>query len=218
MITVTEATASAGARKRPSDEDVPVRPDGLPRERVPSGKPAGPAGAGTVVGATADRAVRVTTAAGVRAAADVPRPVYGAAGGRDGRVPPEIGPGLDPAAVRSLAPFSASPVGSGNDGRLNPAHKDTRSVEEPVAPHVATTAPEAAPYATAGHRALRGGAVTGGDARVRVGQAAVERPGISYGEVVRQPAREGGARFGDVRQDLLGAVTKSHDSMGVDAE
>ncbi|MFF5955546.1 transaldolase [Streptomyces luteogriseus] len=123
MITVTEATASAGALKRLSDEGVSIWLDDLSRRRIESGdlaelvatrnvvgvttnpsifQAAIGSGAGyeeqladlAVRGVTVDEAVRMMTTADVRAAADVLRPVYEATGGRDGRVSIEIDPRL----------------------------------------------------------------------------------------------------------------------------
>ncbi|MFF8673502.1 transaldolase [Streptomyces sp. NPDC015242] len=123
MITVTEATASAGALKRLSDEGVSIWLDDLSRRRIDSGDLAelvrtkGVVGVTTnpsifqaaigsgegyeeqladlaVRGVTVDEAVRMMTTADVRAAADVLRPVYEATGGRDGRVSIEVDPRL----------------------------------------------------------------------------------------------------------------------------
>ncbi|WP_184555075.1 transaldolase [Streptomyces paradoxus] len=123
MITVTEATATAGALERLSDEGVSIWLDDLSRRRIESGNLAGlvatrnvvgvttnpsifqaaiGSGAGyeeqladlAVRGVTVDEAVRMMTTADVRAAADVLRPVYGASGGRDGRVSIEVDPRL----------------------------------------------------------------------------------------------------------------------------
>ncbi|MFF7865766.1 transaldolase [Streptomyces qaidamensis] len=123
MITVTEATASAGALERLSDEGVSIWLDDLSRRRIESGSLAGlvatrnvvgvttnpsifqaaiGSGAGyeeqladlAVRGVTVDEAVRMMTTADVRAAADVLRPVYEASGGRDGRVSIEVDPRL----------------------------------------------------------------------------------------------------------------------------
>jgi transaldolase len=123
MITVTEATASAGALKRLSDEGVSIWLDDLSRRRIESGnlaelvatrnvvgvttnpsifQAAIGSGAGyeeqladlAVRGVTVDEAVRMMTTADVRAAADVLRPVYEATGGRDGRVSIEVDPRL----------------------------------------------------------------------------------------------------------------------------
>lgn len=123
MITVTEATASAGALKRLSDEGVSIWLDDLSRRRIESGNLAGlvatrnvvgvttnpsifqaaiGSGAGyeeqladlAVRGVTVDEAVRMMTTADVRAAADVLRPVHEATGGRDGRVSIEVDPRL----------------------------------------------------------------------------------------------------------------------------
>jgi transaldolase len=123
MITVTEATATAGALERLADEGVSLWLDDLSRRRIESGDLAGlvatkhvvgvttnpsifqaaiGSGAGyeeqlddlAVRGVTADEAVRMLTTADVRAAADVLRPVYDATGGRDGRVSIEVDPRL----------------------------------------------------------------------------------------------------------------------------
>ncbi|MEY9484919.1 transaldolase [Streptomyces calvus] len=123
MITVSEATATAGALKRLADEGVSVWLDDLSRERLTSGSLAGLVESGAVVGVTTnpsifqaaigsgagyeeqladlavrgvtvDEAVRMTTTADVRAAADVLRPVYEATGGRDGWVSIEVDPRL----------------------------------------------------------------------------------------------------------------------------
>ncbi|MFF7790668.1 transaldolase [Streptomyces sp. NPDC007991] len=123
MITVTEATASAGALQRLSDEGVSIWLDDLSRRRIESGDLAGLVATGNVVGVTTnpsifqaaigsgegyeeqladlavrgvtvDEAVRMMTTADVRAAADVLRPVYEATGGRDGRVSIEVDPRL----------------------------------------------------------------------------------------------------------------------------
>ncbi|WP_320776489.1 transaldolase [Streptomyces sp. CRN 30] len=123
MITVTEATAPAGALKRLADEGVSVWLDDLSRTRIESGglaaltenggvvgvttnpsifQAAIGSGAGyeeqladlAVRGVTVDEAVRMMTTADVRAAADVLRPVYEATGGRDGRVSIEVDPRL----------------------------------------------------------------------------------------------------------------------------
>ncbi|MCF1646658.1 transaldolase [Streptomyces indiaensis] len=123
MITVTEATAHAGALKRLSGQGVSIWLDDLSRRRIESGnlaelvatrnvvgvttnpsifQAAIGSGAGyeeqltdlAVRGVTADEAVRMMTTADVRAAADVLRPVYEATGGRDGRVSVEVDPRL----------------------------------------------------------------------------------------------------------------------------
>jgi transaldolase len=381
MITVTEATANAGALQRLSDEGVSVWLDDLSRERLASGNLARLVGAGTVVGVTTnpsifraaigsgagyeeqladlavrgvtvDEAVRMMTTADVRAAADILDPVYRATGGQDGRVSLEVDPrlahdtaatvaearqlawlvdrpnvmikipatkaglpaitevvgagisvnvtlifsleryrevmdaylaglekaraaGLDLAAIHSVASFFVSRVDSEIDKRLSvlgtdeasalrgraalanarlayeayeevfsgerwlapagarankqrplwastgvkdPAYRDTRYVEELVAPGTVNTMPEATLRATADHGVIRGDTVTGGYARARADLAAVERLGISYDEVVRQLENEGVAAFEDAWQDLLDAVTKSLNSKGVDAE
>ncbi|POX45401.1 transaldolase [Streptomyces sp. Ru71] len=123
MITVTEATAPAGALKRLSDEGVSIWLDDLSRTRIDSGNLAelvakrhvvgvttnpsifqAAIGSGegyeaqladlAVRGVTVDEAVRMMTTADVRAAADVLRPVYEATNGRDGRVSIEVDPRL----------------------------------------------------------------------------------------------------------------------------
>ncbi|MFF6911509.1 transaldolase [Streptomyces sp. NPDC012466] len=123
MITVTEATANAGALERLSHEGVSIWLDDLSRRRIESGnlaelvatrnvvgvttnpsifQAAIGSGAGyeeqladlAVRGVTVDEAVRMMTTADVRAAADVLRPVYEATGGRDGRVSIEVDPRL----------------------------------------------------------------------------------------------------------------------------
>jgi len=120
---VTEATATAGALKRLSDEGVSIWLDDLSRSRIESGNLAELIGTKNVVGVTTnpsifqaaigsgegyedqladlavrgvtvDEAVRMMTTADVRAAADVLRPVYDATGGRDGRVSIEVDPRL----------------------------------------------------------------------------------------------------------------------------
>jgi transaldolase len=123
MITVTEATANAGALERLSDEGVSIWLDDLSRRRIESGSLAGLVATRNVVGVTTnpsifqaaigsgvgyeeqladlavrgvtvDEAVRMMTTADVRSAADVLRPVYEASGGRDGRVSIEVDPRL----------------------------------------------------------------------------------------------------------------------------
>ncbi|GAA2911088.1 transaldolase [Streptomyces violaceus] len=120
---MTEATASAGALKRLSDEGVSIWLDDLSRGRIESGNLAELVATRNVVGVTTnpsifqaaigsgegyeaqladlavrgvtvDEAVRMMTTADVRAAADVLRPVYDATGGRDGRVSIEVDPRL----------------------------------------------------------------------------------------------------------------------------
>ncbi|MEU2336585.1 transaldolase [Streptomyces sp. NPDC013172] len=123
MITVTEATATAGALKRLSDEGVSIWLDDLSRKRISTGNLAELVATKNVVGVTTnpsifqaaigsgegyeeqladlavrgvtvDEAVRMMTTQDVRAAADVLRPVYDATGGRDGRVSIEVDPRL----------------------------------------------------------------------------------------------------------------------------
>ncbi|MEU4878018.1 transaldolase [Streptomyces sp. NPDC021608] len=123
MIEVTEATATAGALERLSDEGVSIWLDDLSRERIRSGDLArlvetrnvvgvttnpsifqAAIGSGTgyeeqladlaVRGVTVDEAVRMLTTADVRAAADVLRPVFTATDGLGGRVSIEVDPRL----------------------------------------------------------------------------------------------------------------------------
>ncbi|MFJ8147936.1 transaldolase [Streptomyces sp. NPDC096048] len=123
MITVTEATATAGALRRLTDQGVSIWLDDLSRRRIESGNLAELIATKNVVGVTTnpsifqaaigsgegyeeqladlatrgvtvDEAVRMMTTADVRAAADVLRPVYDATGGRDGRVSIEVDPRL----------------------------------------------------------------------------------------------------------------------------
>ncbi|MFI2640568.1 transaldolase [Streptomyces sp. NPDC018610] len=132
MITVTEATATAGALERLSAEGVSIWLDDLSRPRIDSGDLAGlveskhvvgvttnpsifqaAIGSGegyeaqladlAVRGVTVDEAVRMMTTADVRAAADVLRPVYDATGGRDGRVSIEVDPRLAHDTVATVA-------------------------------------------------------------------------------------------------------------------
>ncbi|MFE1023967.1 transaldolase [Streptomyces sp. NPDC058818] len=123
MITVTEATATAGALRRLSEAGVSIWLDDLSRRRIESGNLAELIETRNVVGVTTnpsifqaaigsgegyeeqladlatrgvtvDEAVRMMTTADVRAAADVLRGVYDATGGRDGRVSIEVDPRL----------------------------------------------------------------------------------------------------------------------------
>jgi transaldolase len=123
MITVTEATATAGALKRLSDEGVSIWLDDLSRKRIASGNLADLVANRNVVGVTTnpsifqaaigsgegyeeqltdlalrgvtvDEAVRMMTTADVRAAADILDSVYTASNGRDGRVSIEVDPRL----------------------------------------------------------------------------------------------------------------------------
>ncbi|MFI7351655.1 transaldolase [Streptomyces sp. NPDC049936] len=103
-------------------------------------------------------------------------------------------------------------------GVKDPAFRDTLYVEELVAPGTVNTMPEATLDAAADHGDVRGDTVTGGYAQARADLAAVERLGVPYDEVVEQLEQEGVAKFEDAWQDLLGAVTKSLDSKGVDGE
>ncbi|KUN22922.1 transaldolase [Streptomyces antibioticus] len=132
MITVTEATATAGALKRLSDEGVSIWLDDLSRKRIESGNLAelvenknvvgvttnpsifqAAIGSGegyeeqltdlAVRGVTVDEAVRMMTTADVRAAADILRGVYDATDGRDGRVSIEVDPRLAHETAATIA-------------------------------------------------------------------------------------------------------------------
>ncbi|MCI3238774.1 MULTISPECIES: transaldolase [Streptomyces] len=132
MIKVTEATATAGALQRLSDQGVSIWLDDLSRSRIESGNLAELVEHGNVVGVTTnpsifqaaigsgegyeeqladlavrgvtvDEAVRMATTADVRAAADILRPVYDATGGRDGRVSIEVDPRLAHHTVATVA-------------------------------------------------------------------------------------------------------------------
>ncbi|MFJ4695972.1 transaldolase [Streptomyces sp. NPDC088766] len=133
MITMTEATATAGgALRRLSDEGVSIWLDDLSRKRITSGNLAelvatrhvvgvttnpsifqAAIGSGegyqeqladlAVRGVTVDEAVRMMTTADVRAAADVLRSVYTATGGRDGRVSIEVDPRLAHETAATIA-------------------------------------------------------------------------------------------------------------------
>ncbi len=103
-------------------------------------------------------------------------------------------------------------------GVKDPAFRDTLYVEELVAPGTVNTMPEATLDAAADHGDVRGDTVTGGYEQARADLAAVERLGVSYDEVVEQLEQEGVAKFEAAWQDLLGAVTESLNSKGVDGE
>ncbi|MFD8811813.1 transaldolase [Streptomyces sp. NPDC059627] len=123
MITVTEATATAGALKRLSDEGVSIWLDDLSRKRISTGnlaelvanrhvvgvttnpsifQAAIGSGAGyeeqladlAVRGVTVEEAARMMTTRDVRAAADVLHSVYDVSHGTDGRVSIEVDPRL----------------------------------------------------------------------------------------------------------------------------
>ncbi|MFH0177586.1 transaldolase [Streptomyces cacaoi] len=123
MIEVTEATATAGALDRLSNEGVSIWLDDLSRKRIASGNLAelvetknvvgvttnpsifqAAIGSGegyeeqladlAVRGVTVDEAVRMMTTADVRAAADILHSVYTTTSGRDGRVSIEVDPRL----------------------------------------------------------------------------------------------------------------------------
>ncbi|MEU6576557.1 transaldolase [Streptomyces sp. NPDC046805] len=102
-------------------------------------------------------------------------------------------------------------------GVKDPAYKDTLYVDELVAPGTVNTMPEGTLDATAARGEITGDTVTGRYAQARADLAAVEKLGISYDEVVQKLEDEAVAKFQVAWQDLLGAVSKSLDSKGVDA-
>ncbi|GGY51502.1 hypothetical protein GCM10010384_66730 [Streptomyces djakartensis] len=194
---MTEATASAGALKRLSDERVSIWLDDLSRRRTESAELAGLVAGGNVVGVTTDPSVFHA-----RPAYEAYEEVFGGA----------LRQALGGARANRQRPLWAS------TGVKDPACKDTLYVEEPVAPGTVSTMPEATLNAVADHGDVHGDTVTGGCAQARADLAAVERLGIAYDEVVRQLENEGVAEFEVTWQDLLDAVTKSLNSKGVDAE
>ncbi|TQJ56856.1 transaldolase [Streptomyces sp. NBC_00080] len=132
MIEVTEATATAGALDRLSNEGVSIWLDDLSRRRIASGNLAELVETKNVVGVTTnpsifqaaigsgegyeeqladlavrdvtvDEAVRMMTTADVRSAADILHSVYTATGGRDGRVSIEVDPRLAHQTAATIA-------------------------------------------------------------------------------------------------------------------
>ncbi|MER8222130.1 transaldolase family protein [Streptomyces sp. NPDC094143] len=182
MITVTEATASAGALKRLSEAGVSIWLDDLSRRRIESGNLAELVRTKGVVGVTTNPSIGPRWQALQEAGANRQRPLWASTGVKD------------------------------------PSYADTLYVDGLVAPGTVNTMPEATLDAVADHGDVRGDTVTGGYDRARADLAAVERLGIAYDEVVRQLEDEGVAKFEVAWQDLLDAVTKSLNSMGVDAE
>ncbi|WP_330460786.1 transaldolase [Streptomyces sp. NBC_00820] len=102
-------------------------------------------------------------------------------------------------------------------GVKDPSYKDTLYVDELVAPGTVNTMPEATLIATADHGEITGDTITGGYEQARADLAAVEGFGISYDEVVQQLEDEAVAKFEAAWIELLGAVTESLKSKGVDA-
>ncbi|MGV9790478.1 transaldolase [Streptomyces sp. NPDC003435] len=102
-------------------------------------------------------------------------------------------------------------------GVKDPAYKDTLYVDELVAPGTVNTMPEGTLKATADHGDITGDTVTGRYEQARADLAAVEKLGISYDEVVQQLEDEAVAKFEAAWLELLGAVTESLKSKGVDA-
>ncbi|WUD70910.1 transaldolase [Streptomyces sp. NBC_00510] len=381
MITVNEEpTATAEPLQRLAAEGVSVWLDDLSRRRIASGDLARLVASGRVVGITTnpsifraaigsgedyreeladlaargvtpDEAVRMMTAADVRAAADLLRPVYEATGGRDGRVSIEVDPrlahrtratvaearqlawlvdrpnvmvkipataeglpaitevtalgisvnvtlifsperhrevmeaylaglekaraaGIDLSTVHSVASFFVSRVDTEVDRRLtelgtdeasalkgraalanarlayraqreffagdrwaalaaagaheqrplwastgvkDPAYRDTRYVEELVAPGTVTTVPEATLDAVADHGRVDGDTVTSRHDRAGADLTALERLGIPLDEVVRRLEDEGVAKFEAAWAELLQAIGTALNGKGADA-
>ncbi|MFF7382162.1 transaldolase [Streptomyces griseoluteus] len=118
---------------------------------------------------------------------------------------------LAPAGANEQRPLWAS------TGVKDPAYKDTLYVDELVAPGTVNTMPEGTLKATADHGDITGDTVTGRYEQARADLAAVEKLGISYDEVVQQLEDEAVAKFEAAWLELLGAVTESLKSKGVDA-
>ncbi|MFJ6842098.1 transaldolase [Streptomyces griseoluteus] len=118
---------------------------------------------------------------------------------------------LAPAGANAQRPLWAS------TGVKDPAYKDTLYVDELVAPGTVNTMPEGTLKATADHGDITGDTVTGRYEQARADLAAVEKLGISYDEVVQQLEDEAVAKFEAAWLELLGAVTESLKSKGVDA-
>jgi transaldolase len=100
----------------------------------------------------------------------------------------------------------------------NPADRDTRYVEELVAPGTVHAMTGATLDAVAERGVVRGNTVNGGYTQARADLAAVEALGVSYQEVVGMVEKQGVAAFGAAWQDLSDAVAKSLNSRGVDGE
>ncbi|MBP5871081.1 transaldolase [Streptomyces scabiei] len=100
----------------------------------------------------------------------------------------------------------------------NPAERDTRYVEELVAPGTVHAMTGATLDAVAERGVVRGNTVNGGYTQARADLAAVEALGVSYEEVVGMVEKQGVAAFGAAWQDLSDVVAKSLNSRGVDGE
>ncbi|GAQ65579.1 transaldolase [Streptomyces scabiei] len=100
----------------------------------------------------------------------------------------------------------------------NPADRDTRYVEELVAPGTVSAMTGATLDAVAERGVVRGNTVNGGYTQARADLAAVEALGVSYEEVVGMLENQGVAAFGAAWQDLSDVVAKSLNSRGVDGE
>lgn len=102
-------------------------------------------------------------------------------------------------------------------GVKDPAYRDTRYVEELVAPGTVTTVPEATLDAVADHGRVDGDTVTGRHEPARADLTALEERGIPYDEVVRQLEDEGVAKFEAAWAELLQAVATALNGKGADA-
>lgn len=102
-------------------------------------------------------------------------------------------------------------------GVKDPAYRDTRYVEELVAPGTVTTVPEATLDAVADHGRVDGDTVTGRHEPARADLTALEGLGIPYDEVVRQLEDEGVAKFEAAWAELLQAVATALNGKGADA-
>ncbi|MFM9592178.1 transaldolase [Streptomyces scabiei] len=100
----------------------------------------------------------------------------------------------------------------------NPADRDTRYVEELVAPGTVHAMTGATLDAVAERGVVRGNTVNGGYTQARADLAAVEGLGVSYAEVVGMVEKQGVAAFGAAWQELSDVVAKSLNSRGVDGE
>jgi transaldolase len=91
-------------------------------------------------------------------------------------------------------------------GVKDPAYKDTKYVEELVAPNTVNTMPTKTMLAVADHGEIAGDQVTGHYDDARNVLDALERLGISYADVVTVLEREGVDKFAKSWADLLSEV------------
>lgn len=89
----------------------------------------------------------------------------------------------------------------------DPDFRDTRYVEELVAPDTVNTMPESTLHAMADHGEVRGDTIHGGYDAAREVLAALERVGVSYEDVVRVLEDEGVTKFATSWTELLDTVT-----------